>query len=270
MLDAMTLEARLPAANLETSKMPGHWLLARLGKRVLRPGGVELTRAMLRTLAIWRDDDVVELAPGMGATARLTLALQPRSYVAIDRDEAAVSQVRRLLSGPTQSSQVGLAHETGLAAGSASVIYGEAVLTMLTPQMKRQTVREAFRCLRAKGRLGIHEMSLVPDELGDEEKQAIQQDLSAAIRIGARPLTMGEWRELLESEGFVVDRIHTAPMHLLKTVRLLQDEGLVGTLRILWNTLRDAAALRRVWLMRQTFLRHERRLGAVAIVAYKP
>lgn len=28
-------------------KMQGHWVLARAGKRVLRPGGLELTRQML-------------------------------------------------------------------------------------------------------------------------------------------------------------------------------------------------------------------------------
>ncbi len=32
------------------NKMPGHWLLAKLGKRVLRPGGLALTRAMLDRL----------------------------------------------------------------------------------------------------------------------------------------------------------------------------------------------------------------------------
>ncbi|MFP4173650.1 MAG: SAM-dependent methyltransferase, partial [Candidatus Hydrogenedentota bacterium] len=33
-------------------RMPGHWVLAQMGKRVLRPGGMELTRAMLEALAI--------------------------------------------------------------------------------------------------------------------------------------------------------------------------------------------------------------------------
>ena len=33
-----------PGEGLKTEKMPGHWVLARLGKRVLRPGGMELTK----------------------------------------------------------------------------------------------------------------------------------------------------------------------------------------------------------------------------------
>lgn len=40
-------ELDLPGSELDVAKMPGHWLLARLGKRVLRPGGLKLTRALL-------------------------------------------------------------------------------------------------------------------------------------------------------------------------------------------------------------------------------
>ena len=46
--------------------MPGHWLLAKLGKRVLRPGGLALTRAMLDRLNIQTQDSVIEFAPGLG------------------------------------------------------------------------------------------------------------------------------------------------------------------------------------------------------------
>lgn len=41
-----------PGASLNRRNMPGHWLLVRLGKRVLRPGGIELTCRMLAVLAI--------------------------------------------------------------------------------------------------------------------------------------------------------------------------------------------------------------------------
>ncbi|HEY9899807.1 MAG TPA: methyltransferase domain-containing protein [Pantanalinema sp.] len=265
-----TFDLPFPAEGLDPAKMPGHWLLARLGKRVLRPGGIELTREMLRGLAIYTDDDVVEFAPGLGTTARLTLQLSPRSYTAIDRDEGAVAQVQSILKGPLQRCRIGLAHETGLPSSSATVVYGEAMLTMLTPQMKRQTVREAFRCLSSGGRYGLHEMTLVPDDLSDEQKDEIQRELSAVIRVGARPLTQQEWRELLESEGFIIERCATAPMHLLKTVRLIQDEGLGGALRIAWNTLKDPVALKRVLDMRKVFLKYEAQLGAMALVARKP
>jgi hypothetical protein len=70
----MTSATSLPGDHLDAAKMPGHWLLLRLGKRVLRPGGVELTRRMLDGLNIQANDDVVEFGPGLGVTAGMALA----------------------------------------------------------------------------------------------------------------------------------------------------------------------------------------------------
>lgn len=54
-------------AGLDIDKMPAHWLMARLGKRVLRPGGRQMTRWLLEHAAIGPADDVVEFAPGLQA-----------------------------------------------------------------------------------------------------------------------------------------------------------------------------------------------------------
>ena len=126
-----------PGEGLKMDKMPGHWVLARLGKRVLRPGGMELTRRMLEALAIKRTDEVVEFAPGMGVTARLTLELGPASYTAVERDEGAAKIVSSYLQGNRQRCVVGSASQTGLPEQSATVVYGEAMLTMQTEQTKR-------------------------------------------------------------------------------------------------------------------------------------
>ena len=66
-----------PGGSLDSAKMPGHWLLSRLGKRVLRSGGLALTRQMLEQLHIQASDDVVEFAPGLGVTTRLALTRNP-------------------------------------------------------------------------------------------------------------------------------------------------------------------------------------------------
>lgn len=125
-----------PGEGLKTQKMPGHWVLARLGKRVLRPGGMELTRRMLKRLDIKPADEVVEFAPGMGTTARLTLALSPSSYTAVERDEAAAKIVRSYLEGDKQRCVTGSASDTHLPSDSATVVYGEAMLTMQTEEVK--------------------------------------------------------------------------------------------------------------------------------------
>lgn len=264
------VDPAMPGRGLDFERMPGHWLLAQMGKRVLRPGGIELTRQMLAGLEIGTDDDVVEFAPGLGVTTRATLERQPQSYIGIERDERAAEQVRQYLEGDDELCLVGRAEETGLPDASASVVYGEAMLTMQTERHKAEIVAEASRVLRPGGRYGIHELSLKPEAISDQEKMGIQQALSDAIHVGARPLTSSEWRLLLEKQGLQVELQVNAPMHLLEPLRLLRDEGLAGTLRFAWNVARTPAARRRIRAMRSVFRRHSEQLGAIAIVAVKP
>ena len=137
----MSKNIPLPGDELDARKMPGHWLLARMGKRVLRPGGIQLTRNLLEALDIQSTDEVVEFAPGLGVTARLALKRQPASYTAIERDELAAGNLRHVLNGPRQRFLVGLAENTKLPANEATVVYGEAMLTMQSLVQKQQIIR---------------------------------------------------------------------------------------------------------------------------------
>lgn len=252
-----------------TEKAPGHWVLAQLGKKVLRPGGLELTQRMLEALAIGADDDVVEFAPGLGVTARMALARGPHSYVAVERDERAAETVRRLLSDPNQQCILGRAESTGLADGCASVVYGEAMLTMQSAPAKGRIVTEAARLLQPGGRYGIHEVALTPNVLPQLTVDRISRELSEAIHHAVMPLTADGWRSLLESHGFEVEAEHTAPMHLLEPLRLVRDEGLGGALRFAWNLARQAPQRRRVLAMRSIFRRYSHHLVAITLVARK-
>jgi SAM-dependent methyltransferase len=250
-------------------KMPGHWLLARMGKRVLRPGGLELTRRLLDELAISADDDVVEFAPGLGVTARLTLAYGPRSYTGIERDRTAASEVCRYLVGPNQRCVLGTAEETGLADESASVVYGEAMLSMQPVSAKARIVGEASRLLKPGGRYGIHELCLVPDDVDESVRDAIQHELSDEIHVGVRPLTRHEWGKILAAAGLKIIAEHSAPMHLLEPARLVRDEGLLRAMRFAWNVATHAPARRRVLTMRRVFRKYNRHLAAIALLAEK-
>src|SRR5690606_36834118 len=130
-------------------------------------------------------------------------------------------------------------------------------------------VREAERLLAPGGRYAIHELSVVPDEVPDDLREAIRAELTGDIRVGVRPLTPREWRALLEEAGFEVTFEARAGMHLLEPARLSHDEGFFRALRILWNAARDADARARVLEMRRSFRLYRDNLGAVALVARK-
>lgn len=263
-----TGDGSLPFAGRDDESVQGHWLLARLGKRVLRPGGVELTRTLLNGAGI-ADADVVELAPGLGRTAAEIVALAPRSYQGVDRDPEAVQAVQPIVAafGGVRTAD---AAATGLPDASADVVLGEAMLTMQGDKAKAAIIAEAVRLLRPGGRYAIHELGLVPDSLDEQIKTEVRQALARSIKVNARPLTLAEWQHLLTEHGLVIDRVETAPMALLQPRRLISDEGLGGALRFARNLLTHPDARRRVMAMRKTFRTHRANLTAVAVIAHKP
>ena len=75
----------------EEKRLQGHWLLAKMGKRVLRPGGIELTRRVIKAAKPSAKDRIVEFGPGVGRTAEILLAAQPKEYVGVDPNAAAAA-----------------------------------------------------------------------------------------------------------------------------------------------------------------------------------
>ena len=258
----------LPHADRPIASAPGHWVLARAGKRVLRPGGAALSAAMLSHAGL-TGADVVELAPGLGRTAAEIIKDHPASYTAIDRDPDAARRVAAVV-GDLGTVRQGEAADTGLDEASADVVVGEAMLTMQGDKGKAAIVAEAARVLRPGGRYAIHELGVTPDDIDEEYYTQLRRDLARSIHVNARPMTAAAWKELMEGAGLVVDWVDTAPMALLKIGRNIHDEGLGGFLRIARNVAADKALRRRVQEMARTFKRYEKDMVGIALVAHKP
>ena len=247
-------------------KMQGHWVLARAGKRVLRPGGLELTRQMLDALAINPQDRVVEFAPGLGVTARMVLQKRPSAYWGVEREPAAAEDLRRQLAGVSAQIVLGQAEESGLPSACASVVYGEAILSMQSQEQKNRIFAEARRLLAAGGRYGIHELCFLPDDISDHVRHEIQAAMSKEIHVGVQPLSRSEWVRLFEQNGLKVTWSEEAPMHLLEPRRVLRDEGFRGGLRIAFNMATNPALRQRILAMRRLFRKYGEHLGAISVV----
>ena len=269
---ATNRELPLPQSDRDPAHLQGHWLLARIGKHVLRPGGKKLTERMLANADI-AGKDVVEFAPGLGLTTRAILERDPKSYRGVDRDPQVVDIISKLTSEkatiPASCVQRDAA-DTGLESNSADVVIGEAVLTMQTERGKQAIIGEAFRLLRAGGTYSIHELGLQPDNLDESVKDEVRKALARSIKVNARPLTEQEWRELLEAEGFEVLWRGKEPMALLDMKRNIADEGIGGVLRILRNVLGNKDIRARVLNMKHTFDKYSNELTGIAFVVRKP
>lgn len=269
---ATNRELPLPQSDRDPAHLQGHWLLARIGKHVLRPGGKKLTERMLANADI-TGKDVVEFAPGLGLTTRAILERDPKSYRGVDRDPQVVDIISKLTSEkatiPASCVQRDAA-DTGLESNSADVVIGEAMLTMQTERGKQAIIGEAFRLLRAGGTYSIHELGLQPDNLDESVKDEVRKALARSIKVNARPLTEQEWRELLEAEGFEVLWRGKEPMALLDMKRNIADEGIGGVLRILRNVLGNKDIRARVLNMKHTFDKYSNELTGIAFVVRKP
>ncbi|GAB1445710.1 MAG: class I SAM-dependent methyltransferase [Cyclobacteriaceae bacterium] len=247
----------------------GHWILAKMGKRVLRPGGKELTLKLINNLKIEHTDDIVEFAPGLGYTASVTLQKQPKTYTGIELNEEVAGILRKTIKGNDRKIIVGNASDSTLKEDAADKVYGEAMLTMHADHRKSEIIREAHRILKKGGLYGIHELGLYPNDLNEEIKGDIQKQLAQTIKVNARPLTQSEWTTLLENEGFKIVKVETNAMALLEPKRMIDDEGFFRTLKIVFNILTHSNARKRIVAMRNTFRKYDKYLNAVAIVAEK-
>lgn len=263
------MQHRLPQHDKEAEKMQGHWVMARLGKKVLRPGGMELTHKMLDSLDITSDDSVIEFAPGLGATATHTLAKKPAEYTAIDREGTIAGRMKSLLDGTPYQCIKGEAQETGLPDSCAEKVYSEAILTMHNDTQKRAVIKEANRLLRHGGLYAIHEVGIHDASADESVVKAVHADLTREIKVGARPLPNSDWKRLFEEEGFEIVEEHIAPFHLLEPYRIIADEGFFGALRFFFNVIRRPRERKVVLNMKRVFRKHEKSLCAIALIARK-
>lgn len=255
----------------DEAHLQGHWLLAKLGKKVLRPGGKKLTNWMIDN-ANPTNKRVVEFAPGLGITAAEILDRNPKTYTGVDQDPNAatattLSTKQARLGIPTEVIN-GVASDTGLPAGSADLVVGEAMLTMQGEKGKAAIVSEANRILATGGRYAIHELLLTPNNVDQTVADNLRKALATTIKVNARPLTATEWSELLESNGFKVLSIKVAPMGLLQPKQMIEDEG-PRVLKIMFNLARNPQARKRVLAMRKVFSENAQNLGAISIIAEK-
>ncbi len=258
-----------PGAGQRLEKMQGHWVLARAGKRVLRPGGLGLTRRMIDALSISSDDRVVEFAPGMGVTARMVLRRKPLQYWGVEREPAAAARLESILPRGKAEIVEAQAEHSGLPDACASVVYGEAMLSMQTPQQKSRIISEARRLLVPGGRYGIHELCFRPDGISEAVRREIEAEMSKEIHVGVQPLCSSEWKQLFEQQGLEVIWCGEAALDLLEPGRMLQDEGILRCLKIVCNVAKDPVLRQRILAIRRIFRKYRKHLGAISMVAMR-
>jgi ubiquinone/menaquinone biosynthesis C-methylase UbiE len=251
--------------NFETA--PGYEVLAAAGKTVLRPGGKSATAQLWQWADFRSGETVLELASGLGTSAIALAKSYGVNVIGIEKDLDRVAVARQQVKsqGLTDRVQIlqGNVFELEQLSQQFDYVVAEAILTMQSQSGKVKILQGACRCLKPDGRFLGHELLAI-----DREAQ-LHQVLSAVNRVNANPLSVEHWAETLESAGLQMQQTQTGSMRLLHPSTLIADEGIAGTLNMLWNIATQPPLRSRILTMRQVFQKYQQDLGYIILTATK-
>lgn len=243
----------------------GHQVLAAAGKKYLRPGGKIATEQLFQWANFHPGETVLELASSFGYSA---IALAQRYHVkvlGIEKDPESVACARANIRAAGLENQIeiieGDIFHLDKISGQFDYVLAEAILTMQSPQGKANVLREIHSRLKPGGKFLSHEL------LARRQEAEIRTDLAKIIRVNSTPLSEANWIDALATARLQVQQHLTGSMNLLNWRRMLQEEGIFSTMRILWNILTQPYIRKRVVEMRRVFRKYRNDLGYIIMCA---
>ena len=194
----------------------GHNFLARIGKKRLRPGGVNATRWLIDKGAFSEQTRVLEVACNM-CTTSIELAKKFNcNIVGIDLDTKALEKAKINIRKANLENRIeviqGNALKLPFADNTFDIVINEAMLTMLSPKAKKKAISEYYRVL-----------------------EQIILELRKTININVSPLSVADWESVFKQSGFSSVESTNGEMTLMSLKGMIKDEGLLNTLNIIKN-----------------------------------
>jgi len=262
--------ARTQAVHRCCTELYSHDGIRFLLGETFHPGGLELTARVAERLGLGRQTRVLDVAAGLGASARhLARAIGCR-VEGLDLSVANLGRARR------SSEEAGLDGIVHFVAGDAEALpfrdqSFDAVVSecaFSTFPDKARAACEIFRVLRPGGRLGLSDVTVEPGALPDDLQTIL---LQAACLADAR--TGEDYHDIFRGAGFdefTIEEHPQALFTLLAQIRsrlaLARSVSLAGQLPV---DCRDLDAVDRIVDQIHRLI-EERRVGYVVLIAKRP
>lgn len=253
-------------ATLQGQTAPGHQVLAAAGKKILRPGGRAATEQLFEWAEFQPDQTVLELAASFGYSAIALAKTYNVKVVGIEKNPESVARARENVA------QAGLSDRVEILEGDIfhldqvpqqfDYVLAEAILTMQSLPGKAKILAGIHDRLKPGGKFLSHELCA-----SDAKETEIHRTLAETIRVNSMPLSQTHWREAVTTAGLTVQQQGTGKMGLLNLRQMIRDEGILGTLRIMWNVLTRPDLRSRILKMRNAFQKYRNDLGYITICA---
>jgi SAM-dependent methyltransferase len=249
--------------NYETA--PGHEVLAAAGKKILRPGGKLATEQLFQWADFQPGATVLELASSFGNNAIYLAKRYGVKVIGVDKNADSVVRARENIKAAGLTQQVEIIEGDILhleqIPGQFDYILAEAILTMQSEHAKAKILNQVQSHLKPGGKFLAHEL------LARENLEEIHHSLSKVNRVNATPLSESGWIDTFNNAGLKVQECQTGAMRLLNPISLIQDEGITGAAKFLWNLLTQKAIRERVLKMKNTFNQYSHDLGYIVMCA---
>ncbi|BAZ44939.1 hypothetical protein NIES4102_19560 [Chondrocystis sp. NIES-4102] len=249
---------------LNFTTAPGHQVLAAAGKKILRPGGKAATEQLLSWANFQPGDTVLELAASFGESAIAIAKRFDVQVVGIEKNPASVIKARENIINARLEDRVKIIEGDIFhleISDKFDYVLAEAILTMQSNVAKAKILAAIKNCLKPGGKFLAHEMIVRNNEL------EVRQSLSQSIRVNANPLTIEEWIKICLEAGLTIQQQQVGKMGLLNFNQMLQDEGLLGTIKIAWNVAVNPNLRQRILQMRRNFQQQANNLGYMVFIS---
>lgn len=232
--------------NEEIENLDPYQFMAEIGKQVIHPGGKQSTKEIYSMAKLNNKQHVLDIGCGVATTAIDMVKRFGCTVTASDIDPNMLDKANMNVSRAGLSDKIKLMkadiQQMPFSNNEFDIVIVEAV-TMFVHREK--AVQEIHRVCKNKGKVVEHEF-IWRKKPTAEARRIFEGEVCPGIKFD----TAEDWVKIFEENGFKNEKFVTGPFVMMSPAGFLNDEGIVGTFKLMAKTFSRKAYLKKmVWLM---------------------
>lgn len=244
----------------------GHAFLARIGKKILRPGGKKGTKFLLKHTHITKKTHILEVACNRGELLIDLYTKYQCALVGIDNNPLFLKLAKEHVKSKGLNNNILLqeadASNIPYPDNTFDIIINQAMLTMIPHKQLPTILNEYYRVLKPGGILLTHDLAIV------EENENLIRELRELVIVEANPKKPKVWKTFFHKQGFILEDSLIDKLNLINPLGLIKNEGF-NTFKILYNGLKKENRTRFKALYK-FFNHHKKDFNFICLVNRKP
>ena len=240
--------AAVPLTAEQVMDLDPYSFLAALGKKVVRPGGHRSTEELFSLAELTREDHVLDVGCGVGATGIEIVQRFGSTVTVSDKSELMLAEARANVASAGMSDRITVDWGDIVALPYEDDTFDVTMIEAVTMFVDRErAIKECVRVTKPGGRILDHEFCW-RDRPNLEALDILRQPHMCP---GINFDDVKNWELLFGRHGVIDIESVVGPFALMKPVQFVRDEGPRNTARIVGRTVSRPVYMRKaVWLMK--------------------